>query len=224
MTSRSNDDGPGAAGFHRETVRRQILAAALPHVPFDGWTAATLAQSAVDAGHKATTALRVFPGGPIQAVEFWCADCDRAMVAALEARDPSSMKIRERIATAVRLRLEAVAAHREAVRRALGLLALPHNAPVAARSLWRTVDAIWYAAGDTATDFNWYTKRGLLAGVYGATLIYWLDDKSEGFADTWAFLDRRIADVMRVPKALGDIAKRLGDLPNPFRLFRPRGL
>ncbi|HSE76687.1 MAG TPA: COQ9 family protein [Alphaproteobacteria bacterium] len=224
MTSPSSEQTPGGAGFDRLAVRRQIIAAALPHVPFDGWTAAVLAQSAVDAGHPATMALRVFPGGPIEAIEFWCAEADRAMVAALEARGPASMKVRERIGTAVRLRLDAVGPHREAIRRALGLLALPHNAPVAARSLWRTVDAVWYAAGDTATDYNWYTKRGLLAGVYGTTLMYWLDDKSEGFADTWTFLDRRIADVMRVPRALGDIAKRLGDLPNLFRPFRPRGL
>jgi ubiquinone biosynthesis protein COQ9 len=112
-----------------------------------------------------------------------------------------------------------VGSHREAVRRALGLLALPHNAPVAATTLWRTVDAIWYAAGDTATDFNYYTKRGLLAGVYSATVLYWLEDRSEGLADTWTFLDRRIGDVMRVPQALGAIRDRLAAFPNPFKPF-----
>ena len=100
---------------------------------------------------------------------------------------------------------------------ALTRAALPGNAPGALRALWRTVDAMWHAAGDTATDFNHYSKRGLLAGVYSSTLLYWLDDKSDGYAETWAFLDRRIADVLRVPRALG----RLRDcLPDPGRLFR----
>jgi ubiquinone biosynthesis protein COQ9 len=206
--------------FDRDAVRTAIIDAALPHVPFDGWTQTTLQLGAVDSGHDKVMALRVFPGGAVEAIEFWSQLADRRMLAALEQRDLGSLKVRERIATAVRVRLERTAAHREAVRRALSLLALPLNAGKGPALLWRTVDAIWYAAGDTATDFNYYTKRGLLAGVYSATVLYWLDDRSEGFQNTWSFLDRRIADVMRVPQALGSIQKRLAAFPSPFSILR----
>ena len=211
-----------APAFDHETAREKIIAAALPNVPFDGWTPEVLRRAAADAGYDPLTALRVFPRGPIEAIESWIAMADRQMIKALESTSAPDSRTRTRIATAVRLRLEALTPHREAVRRALGLLALPHNVPAGAASLWRTVDAIWYAAGDTATDFNYYSKRGLLAGVYSATLLYWLEDKSEGFADTWRFLDRRLADVLRVPQALGKLRERLGGLPNPFRPFFAR--
>ena len=217
------DGDPGSAGkagtFDHETAREKIVAAALPHVPFDGWTPEVLRTAAADAGYDPVTALRVFPRGPVEAIEAWVALADRRMLSALETQAPPDARTTARVTLAIRLRLEDLGAHREAVRRALGLLALPHNAPIAAASLWRTVDAIWYAAGDTATDFNYYTKRALLAGVYSATLMYWLDDRSEGFADTWTFLDRRLADVMRVPRALGKLRERLGGLPKGVRPF-----
>jgi ubiquinone biosynthesis protein COQ9 len=130
------------------------------------------------------------------------------------------MKIRDKVAFAIRLRLEANAAHREAIRQALSFLALPIHAPLAAKCLYRTVDAIWYAVGDRSTDFSFYTRRGLLAGVYAGTVLYWLNDKSEGFADSWAFLDRRIADVMRIYELRGKLDRFVDQLPDPFRLFR----
>jgi ubiquinone biosynthesis protein COQ9 len=206
--------------FDRDAVRTAIIDSTLPHVPFDGWTQGALQHGAADAGFEKVMALRVFPGGPVEAVEFWSQLADRRMLQALEQRDLAAMKVRERVAAAIRLRLEQTAGHREAVRRALGLLALPLNAGKGPALLWRTVDAIWYAAGDTATDFNYYTKRGLLAGVYSATVLYWLEDRSEGFANTWSFLDRRIADVMRVPQTLGAIGKRLASLPSPLSILR----
>jgi ubiquinone biosynthesis protein COQ9 len=131
------------------------------------------------------------------------------------------MKVRERVKTAILTRFELVAPHREAVRRALTLEALPQHAPRALKQVYRTADAIWYAAGDTATDFNFYTKRLLLAGVYSTTLLRWLDDKSEGFSATAAFLDRRLADVMRIQQAKGRLAKLAEKLPDPRR-FRHR--
>jgi ubiquinone biosynthesis protein COQ9 len=210
------------ASFDYDGAREEIVAAALPHVPFDGWTLETLRRAAADAGYDPLTALRVFPRGPVEAIEAWVAQADRHMLEALERQDMAALKVRERVATAVRLRLDGLGAHREAVRRALSALALPHNAPLAARLVWHTVDAIWYAAGDTATDFNYYSKRGLLAGVYSATVMYWLDDKSEGYADTWKFLDRRLADALRIPQALGRLREGLGRFarfPKPFRHF-----
>ncbi|HTP81591.1 MAG TPA: COQ9 family protein [Alphaproteobacteria bacterium] len=211
--------------FDHDRARQEIIAAALPHVPFDGWTLETLRRAAADAGYEPLTALRVFPRGPIEAIEAWVTLADRRMLEALERQDEGKLKVRERVAAAIRLRLQELGPHREAVRRALALLALPHNAPLAGRLVWGTVDAIWYAAGDTATDFNYYSKRGLLAGVYSATVMYWLEDKSEGFADTWTFLDRRLADVLRVPQALARLREGLGRFarfPRPGRRFASR--
>ena len=130
----------------------------------------------------------------------------------------------DRVATAVRVRLEALGPHREAVSRGLAFLALPHNAALGTRCLYRTVDAIWYAAGDTATDYNFYTKRLLLAGVYTSTLLFWLNDRSEGYAQTWAFLDRRIGEVMRIGGTLGRTVGSLLDLPDRLLARRAAGL
>jgi ubiquinone biosynthesis protein COQ9 len=130
--------------------------------------------------------------------------------------------VRKRIAAAIRVRLEQAAPHKDAVRRALTVLALPTNAPAALRSLYRTVDAIWRAAGDTATDWNFYSKRGLLAGVFSSTVLCWLDDTSEGHAETWAFLDRRIEDVMRVPKLTARLREACSRVARPFQ-GRPYG-
>lgn len=200
-----------------ETLRDALLDATLAHVPFEGWTAAALRAGADDAAVDWPTANRLFPGGADDLLALWGARGDGRMLEALATRDLEALRIRDRIATCVRLRLEPLADHREAVRMALSRASLPGHAPAAAAALWRTVDLMWRAAGDTATDFNYYSKRGLLAGVYGSTLLYWLDDNSEGRCETWDFLDRRIADVMRVPRAMSRLR---GLLPNPERLLR----
>ncbi|MFP6744731.1 MAG: COQ9 family protein [Alphaproteobacteria bacterium] len=200
-----------------DALRRRLLDATLPHVPFDGWSERALGAGAHDAAVEWPAARRAFPGGMDDMLALWNTEADRRMVEALAGQDLGALRIRDRIATCVRLRLKPLANHREAVRLALTHAALPANAPGALRALWRTVDAMWHAAGDTSTDFNFYSKRGLLAGVYSTTLLYWLDDTSEDFSETWAFLDRRIADVLKVPKATARL-KRL--LPNPDRLFR----
>ncbi len=201
-------------------LREQILRAALSHVPFDGWTLTSLQRGAADAGLDDAAAARAFPRGVAQAIELHSRLADEAMADAVAAQDPESMRVRERVATAIRLRLEAHANDREAIRRALTYLAQPQHAALGMRCLYRTVDTVWYAAGDTATDFNFYTKRALLAGVYSSTVLYWLNDKSEGCADTWRFLDRRIADAMRIPrvtKPFKDLAERM---PSPLRFAR----
>ncbi|MEQ9447883.1 MAG: COQ9 family protein, partial [Rhodospirillaceae bacterium] len=144
---------------------------------------------------------------------------DRRMLEDLKDYDLPSLKVRERIATAVRVRLSRWTPYRESVRRALMLSPLPSYAGGTLRSWYKTVDVIWRAAGDTSVDFNFYTKRGLLAAVYGTTLLYWLDDKSEDSAATWAFLDRRIADVMKVPQLKSKLAERLTRLPTPRNIL-----
>ena len=123
---------------------------------------------------------------------------DAKMLKGLAQADLSQMRFRDRIAKAVRLRLEA--GDREAIRRGSTLFALPHHAPEGAGLIWETSDKIWTALGDTSDDVNWYSKRATLSGVYSATLLYWLGDASEGHQATWSFLDRRIDDVMQIEK------------------------
>ncbi len=214
------DAKPADASPALDRQREAILRAALAHVPFDGWTWAALERAAADAGLPAEVARAAFPGGPTEAVELFSDWADRRMLAALEAIDLDALRVRDRIRLAVRTRLEQLAPHREAVRAALAHLALPHNAGIGLRCLWRTVDAIWRAAGDTATDFNYYTKRMLLAGVYSSTLLCWIEDDSPDFEATWAFLDRRIDEVLRVPGAMGKVRRAVESLPSPLRLLR----
>ncbi len=203
-----------------DALRDRILDAALPHVTFDGWSRRTLVEAARSAGLQAEDVDIAFPRGVRGAVDHWLRRADDAMTAALDTADLDAMRVRDRIGYAVRTKLEQAEPHKEAVRLALGYLALPGNARIAAQSLYRTVDAIWWACGDRSTDFNFYTKRGLLAAVYSSTLLYWLDDSSDGHADTWAFLDRRIADVMRIPKIKGRWSELRGRLPSPLRFMR----
>lgn len=203
-----------------DALRDRILDAALPHVMFDGWSRRTLVEGARAAGLEPEDVDIAFPRGVRGAVDHWLRRANDAMVAALDDADLESMRIRDRVAFAVRTRLEQAEPHKEAVRLALGYLALPGNARIAAESLYRTVDSIWWACGDRSTDFNFYSKRGLLAAVYSSTLLYWLDDSSEGHADTWAFLDRRIADVMRIPRIKSRWRELSGKLPSPLRFMR----
>ncbi|MDA0240155.1 MAG: COQ9 family protein, partial [Proteobacteria bacterium] len=163
---------------------------------------------------------RVFPGGLRDVARHFNEFIDQKMIDAAEKMALADMPVRERIATLVRLRLELLAPHREAVRKVLAYLTLPGNARVALQSTQATVSRMWYAAGDRATDYNYYTKRGLLAGLYSATVLYWLADESENFADTWNFLDRRIENVMAIPKLQGRILKAASRLPSPLRLAR----
>ena len=197
-----------------QDLRAAVLAAALTDVPFDGWTETTLMNAAAAAGFERDEALRAFPGGRREAVECYLRMADERMLAKLADVDPATLKIRERITLAVRTRLEAAEGERDVILRTLSLLATPAYSKVATRSLYETVNTIWYWAGDTATDFNFYTKRGLLAGVYTSTLLFWLNDDSPDHAETWAFLDRRIADVMRIPQVTQRFKKIRQRLPN----------
>lgn len=203
--------------------RLGILEAALPHVPFDGWSLATLRVAAKDAGYDESMAALAFPGGVAELIDYWSVVADAKMILAYEAANTGEMRFRDRITFLVRARIDAVADHRDAVRRALTHVTRPSKAGTGIRGLYRTVDEMWYAAGDTSTDFSFYTKRGTLAGVYASTLLYWLDDRSEDASDTWAFLDRRIADVMRIPQKRAKLeeAARIGRyLPDPKRFMR----
>ncbi|MDH5411888.1 MAG: COQ9 family protein, partial [Alphaproteobacteria bacterium] len=156
---------------NRLRIRDQLLIAMLPHVPFDGWTDTSVRRSAEEAGIDMTQARDAFPGGAADMVEHFSDWSDRRMLTALEEMDLPSMRVTERVRTAVKIRLRQAEPHREAVQRSLAFLAMPQNALLGAKLLYRTVDAIWHAAGDTATDWNFYSKRGLLAGVFSATVL-----------------------------------------------------
>ena len=202
------------AAPERSADRDAALALALEHVPAHGWGWRALQAALSEAGHTAESARLeaelLFPGGAIDMVESFIdlADRDLARIAA----EPGFADLRTtgRVKALVLGRLAALAPHREAVRRALGMLVLPRHAGVAAGSLARTVDEVWHLAGDTSADFSWYTKRAILAGVYSATLLYWLRDDSADGAATAAFLDRRLAGVGRIGKLRGRIEARLG--------------
>lgn len=203
-----------------KALRDEILLATLANVAFDGWTRRALRRGVADLGLGPEMAGRAFPGGMAEVADHLADWADRRMLKKLPSRKLNAMRVRDRVAALVRARLEALAPHREAFRRYLSYVAMPQNAPLAARLTWRTVDAMWYAAGDEATDYNYYTKRALLASVQATTVLYWLSDDSDGFADTWAFLDRRITDVMRIPALTGRVKDALSRLPRPFRAFR----
>lgn len=179
---------------------QEIIAATLPHIPFDGWTMRALMQGAKDAGYSKTDVIRVFPSGSMQAVDYFSAISDDTMKEALSQYHLETMKIRERIALAVRLRIELHTSHKEAMKRAVSLYMLPFNIPHAMHSLYRTVDSIWLAIGDKSTDFNFYSKRAMLAGVYMASMQFWLKDTSAGHQASWDYLNRRIEDVMKIEK------------------------
>lgn len=182
-----------------DSVTERLLDAALMHVAFDGWSEATFRAAAADADIAPEAARAAFPRGAVDLALAFHARGDAAMLARLATEDLSHLRLRDRIAAAVRFRLEAVE-DKEAVRRGSTLFALPMHAADGARAIWGTADKIWTALGDTSTDANWYTKRATLSGVYGATVLYWLGDDSIGHDATWAFLDRRIDDVMRIEK------------------------
>jgi ubiquinone biosynthesis protein COQ9 len=194
--------------------RQDLLEAALQHVAFDGWSEQALANGARDIGLSVPEARNLFPAGPRDLLETFSAEMDRQMLEKLEAMPLEELKVREKVTLGVRTRLELLEPYREEVQRGLSFLALPHNAALGTRLGWRTVDAIWYAAGDTATDYNYYTKRSLLLGVYSSTLLYWLSDRSEGYSATWDFLDRRIADVLKIGGSLGKTMQRAMDFPS----------
>ncbi|MBX3563005.1 MAG: COQ9 family protein [Sphingomonas sp.] len=184
-----------------DELRFALAPALAANAAFDGWNFSALDMAAEGMGVDKDVARLAFSDGPVAMIDAWFASIDGAMLARLTPEKLGAMKIRERIAALIETRLELVAPNRESLRRALAVLTLPQNAARAARLGWRSADVMWRAAGDTATDYNHYTKRGILSAVYAATITVFLDDESEDFAETRAFLSRRIDGIMRFEKA-----------------------
>ena len=177
-------------------ARDGAIRAILPLVPGLGWTRRAIAAGLRAAGLPEEEAEFLFPRGAASAVEAWLDLADREMAEA--AGDIAALRTPDRIRTLIATRLRQAAPHKEAVRQAMALLALPWNAPIGLRTAARTASAIWYAAGDSSADFSWYTRRASLTAVYGATLAYWLRDDSEDIGPSLDFLDRRLADLARL--------------------------
>ena len=190
-----------------QTIRDEILETALPDVIFDGWTKAVMAEAAVKAGHSSDMVRAVFPGGMDDVLSHFSDWTDRQMLAALKKVDPEALRIRDRIRTAVLARLEILSAHKDAAKQAAAYWAVPTRSLAAGRIVWRSADVIWNWAGDTAKDYNHYTKRGLLSGVMSSTMLVWLNDDSGEMTETEAFLDRRIENVMQLGKFIGKFKK-----------------
>jgi ubiquinone biosynthesis protein COQ9 len=201
MSLDSAENDPDAA------LRNRLADAVAAEAAFEGFGRKALSTAARQLDLPRGEADRLFPGGALQVLEYLSGRSDRRTVEALEQAGIDTMKVRDRIKLAVRTRIEQHVGSKETARRALALLALPLNAPLGFKLLYRTVDALWYASGDASTDFNFYSKRVTLAGVYSSTLFYWLNDRSPGNEATWGFLDRRIQNVMSFEKLKGRLRK-----------------
>jgi ubiquinone biosynthesis protein COQ9 len=209
-----------------EQLRRRVALAVGENAVFDGWTRAAVDSAAGQLGIDPVQARLAMPKNQAGMIDTYIQEVDRALEAYFTPERLGGMKIREKIRGLVWRRLEVMGPAREAVRRALAILAMPQNLPLALSISWRTADVMWRIAGDRSTDFNHYTKRMTLGAVYGSTLLVWLDDSSEGWSETAAFLDRRIDDVMRFEKFKADwrgssdhlsLARFLGRLRYPPR-------
>lgn len=198
---RAKSAAPGMADLTLDELRPLLAAQIAASAMFDGWSDSALLSAAEGAGIDPDVARLAFPGGAMDMIEAWFATIDAAMVKALPAGKLAAMKVRERIRVLVVFRLEAMAGLEESLRRAHSVMAMPQNLRRSLAIGWRSADMMWRLAGDTATDYNHYTKRTLLGGIYAATLAVFIDDDSEGKAATHAFLDRRIEGVMRFEKA-----------------------
>lgn len=206
-----------------------LLDAVLPHVIFDGWSPASFEAALDDLDVTKDAARLVAPRGAIDLAVAYHRRADAVMVARFGEADLSDLRYSEKVATALRLRIEAMD-NREAVRRASTLFSLPMHAVEGGKLIWETADHIWTALGDTSDDANWYTKRATLSGVWASTVLFWLGDDSAGSADTYAFIDRRIEDVMRIEKMKGKlrdnpVSKPLMQLQDAFfaKMRAPKG-
>lgn len=194
------------AGTNPDETKQRFLDAIVMHVPFDGWSPEAFAAAARDIGMTPPEARVLFPRGATDLAVLFHEQGDRAMEIALAETDLTTMRVQDKIALAIRTRLDVVH-DKEVVRRGSALFALPHNAAEGGRLIWGTADAMWRAIGDTSEDVNWYTKRMTLSAVWSSVVLYWLGDTSDGHTATDEFIDRRIADVMRFEKAKAQMSK-----------------
>lgn len=189
-------------------LRAELLEAITPHVPFDGWSDPAFAAALTDIGADPALARLVCPRGAIDLAADYHRAADRVLAEALKSQEFQGLRFRDKVAAAVKLRIGLVDA--ELVRRASAAFALPQNMALGGRLVWETADTIWLGLGDESRDYNWYSKRLTLSGVFSATVLFWIGDESPGQADTWAFLDHRIENVMQFEKLKGGLLRLPG--------------
>lgn len=219
MRARAYIEGMSETPNPSELAREAIFKAALKHVPFEGWTSQSLRMAAGDTDLPEGAEELYFPGGPLELIRYWSERMDAKASAHLASLDLGAMKIRDKVTAGVLARLEAIGPHEEAARRALSRLSLPDGLPQAAAQLWASADTIWRGIGDTSTDGNYYSKRTILSGVIGSSMLSWLSDEEFDKANARAFLDARIQNVMQFEKAKWDFKKRTADFPNPAEVL-----
>ncbi len=218
MSEKTNLSSPGMGAFEAE--RRDILARALRLAPFEGWTSVMLRRAAAQAQVDKSVLAAAFPGGVRDLLQLWSEMLDAEMAAAMKGDAFAEKRIRDKVASAIRARIDAIGpANKEAARRAAAMLALPLYAGLSTRLVWRTVDTVWRGLGDVSTDFNFYSKRAILAGVWTTTLARWLADDSENAAATDTFLKARIDNVMQIEKIKAQANKLALDPKGPIRLL-----
>jgi ubiquinone biosynthesis protein COQ9 len=214
MTARKRT--PSKKPTDERVLKQALLKAALAHVPFDGFSEKALALAAAETNIARDVVATLFPDGPLSLVEFFSESVDLEVEEILRNRDQGHLKVRERIAGAIRTRLALLRPHKEAARRAAAFLSLPPNLLLATKLVYRTVDSMWRAVGDSSTDFNFYSKRAILAGVWSATLLRWLGDRSEDETDTEEFLAARIENVMQFERLKAQAKDALAKVPSPL--------
>ena len=202
-----------------DSARKAILEALLKHVPFDGWTKKSLISAVRDIDLPKGSEELYFPGGALEAINFWSDLSDTQVVEHLTSLDLGNMRIRDKVTTGVLKRLEAIGSHEQAARRALSRLSFPDAIGQGPSQLWASADAIWRAIGDTSTDGNYYSKRLILSGVIGSSMLSWLSDDSLDKGKAKEFLDARIENVMRFEKAKWDFKKRTENFPDPAEIL-----
>lgn len=183
-----------------DEIRAHLAPVVAGHAAFDGWTDEALERAASESGVDAAVARLAYPKGATDMIDAWFASVDAEMAASFTAEELAAMPVHKRIRAAILKRVDIARPHKEALRRAIAILAMPQNVPLATRLGWRSADAMWRLAGDISTDFNHYSKRTILAGVYGSTILAWMDDNSEDDTDMIAFLDRRLGNVAQFEK------------------------
>ena len=218
------DTTPDFADMTLDELRVALAPDIAASAIFDGWNETALEAAAEMAGADVDIAKLAFPAKPLNGramdmIDAWITSVDQAMEAEWPAERLAELKVHERIRVLVAYRLELVTDIDEAVRRAMSVMAMPQHAPRSLQIGWRSADIMWRLAGDTATDYNHYTKRTILAGIYSATLAVFVNDDSEGKAKTYEFLDRRLDGVMRFEKFKYELSKREVELPSLTRFL-----
>lgn len=192
----------------QEEIKQKILTKALKIVPFDGWSSETLETASIKSGYDASMAKLLFPEGPTDAIEYYLNNLDKKMVEKTRTLPLKQMKVREKVIATIEARLDLVKNNKLLFNRTISYMALPFNAPTGMKFNWRTVDTIWHEiVNDPSTDFNYYTKRMLLVGVYTSTLLYWINDDSKDLSATKGYLSRRIDDILKVGGFIGKLKK-----------------